>query len=209
MLIGFDLDNTIIRYDKSLHKIALERGLIQKNVPMLKRSIRDEVRRLHGDEEWQKLQVAIYGTEIDKAELMSGVWDCLLTLKQAGHSFQIVSHKTRYPNYGQLKIDLRKCALNFLTEANFFSNDTLSMSVNDMFFLSTREEKVRKIAELGHHYFIDDLEEVFTEPLFPDNVHKILFSPEKDGHKLPGCSVFSTFEEISNFIVKRTDNGTI
>ncbi|CCO23451.1 hypothetical protein [Maridesulfovibrio hydrothermalis] len=199
MLVGIDLDNTIIRYDKSLHRIALERGLIGTDIPMHKRAVRDEIRRVYGDEEWQKLQVAIYGDSIGEAELVSGVWEFLLALEKAGHSFQIVSHKTRYPNYGKAKVDLRESALSFLEKKGFFSADGLNMKRHDIFFLSTREAKVEKIKDLGCELFIDDLEEVFAEPGFPSGVYKVLFSPENENYELDQVAVFSTFKQISDY----------
>lgn len=207
MRVGIDLDNTIISYDKLFHKISLSRGLISSHILPKKRSIRDEIRRLHGDEEWQKLQVEVYGNSIGEAELMTGVYDFLASLKLAGHSFQIVSHKTRFPNYGNSSVDLRKRALYFLSENGFFSEKGLSMSIEDVFFLSTRSDKVKKIAELNHLIFIDDLEEVFNDPDFPRGVTKVLFSQEVAGSFLPDVTVFSSFEKIGKYVFKGRDNG--
>ena len=35
------------------------------------------------------------------------------------------------------------------------------MSLDDAFFNTTKEEKVKKVEELGCNYFIDDLPEIF------------------------------------------------
>jgi hypothetical protein len=46
----------------------------------------------------------------------------------------------------------------------------------DVYFESTRAEKLARIAELALTHFIDDLEEVLTDPDFPPDVERILFA---------------------------------
>ncbi|OEU66066.1 MAG: hypothetical protein BA863_16385 [Desulfovibrio sp. S3730MH75] len=207
MIVGIDLDNTIVKYDTSLYNLAVERGLVSTGISKNKRVIRDAVRDLYGDEEWQKLQLAIYGDSIEDAELMPSVWSFLRELKKHGHTFMIVSHKTKYPNYGDTKVNLRSCALRFLEKNNFFSENGLCMSREDVFFLSTREEKVKMIKELNIDLFIDDLEEVFQDSHFPVGVKKVLFSFEKAERRLPGAVVLSSFNEISEYVLERDGNG--
>ena len=206
MLIGIDLDNTIIRYDKALHGIALERGLISAKTPAIKQVIRDKVRAKHGEIEWQKLQIAIYGTNIERAELMSGVWDFLLCLKESGIEFKIVSHKTRYPNHGESKVDLRTAAMNFLEQKRFFDSNGLGMAPKDVFFLSTRTEKIRTIHELRCSLFIDDLKELYLEPDFPKETTRILLSTEQ-GIEIPAVKVLPDFARISKYVFAGITNG--
>jgi len=206
MLVGIDLDNTIICYDKALHGIALERGLISSQTPAIKQIIRDEVRAKHGELEWQKLQIAIYGTHIDRAELMSGVWDFLLRLKESGVEFKIVSHKTRYPNYGNNKVDLRAAAIKFLEQKGFFVPHGLGMKPEAIFFLSTRTEKINTILELGCSLFIDDLKELYLEADFPDKTAKILLSAEQN-LKFTDVVVLPDFARISEYVFSGITNG--
>ncbi|HAS88418.1 MAG TPA: hypothetical protein DCS48_03820 [Desulfovibrio sp.] len=206
MLVGIDLDNTIIRYDNSLHGIAVKLGLLSADTPKVKRLIRDKVRSKHSDIEWQKLQIAIYGTHVDRAELMPGVWNFLRGLKERNIKFKIVSHKTRYPNYGNSKVDLRASAIEFLRQHNFFSATGLAMSEGDVFFLPTRMEKISAIRELGCSLFIDDLKELYLEPDFPPQTTKILFSEERNLN-LPDVTVLSDFTQISNFLFKGIEDG--
>ncbi|TIH17286.1 hypothetical protein D0S45_06400 [Marinifilum sp. JC120] len=208
MLVGIDLDNTIICYDNALHGIALERGLISSDTPKIKRIIRDEVRAEHGEIEWQKLQVAIYGTHMQRAELMDGVWDFLLGLKERGIKFQIVSHKTRYPNYGENKINLRAAAMDFLQQHNFFAESGLGLTEDDVFFLSTRAEKIATIRELNCFLFIDDLKEFFLEPDFPKQTAKILISSELNIDRLD-MTILPDFAQISEFVSTGIKNGRI
>ncbi len=206
MSVGIDIDNTIICYDNVLHKVACDMGFIAPSLLVDKQTIRNVVRKSHGDEAWQKLQVEIYGVSIEKADLSEGVWDFLMSLKSRGIPFQLVSHKTQYPNYGDVKVDLRKAALKFLENNNFFSNAGLGLSLSDVFFLSTRMDKVAKIKDLGHRFFIDDLEEVFAEPDFPKGVHKLLYSPKVKSCCLADVKSFSSFEEVRSYFFEVFEN---
>ena len=49
----------------------------------------------------------------------------------------------------------------------------------DVYFESTRAEKLKRIAALSLTHFIDDLEEVLTDPDFPPNVERILFADRR------------------------------
>ncbi|WP_320172149.1 hypothetical protein [Maridesulfovibrio sp.] len=200
MLIGIDLDNTIIRYDGLLHKIALERGLIGSEIPENKRAVRDEVRSKFNDEEWQKLQIAIYGEQIFRAELMPGVWNFLSELKVRSWPFKIISHKTRFPNYGSPKIDLREAAMEFLAGNDFFAESGLGMVPDDVWFLPTRVDKINKIKELRCDVFIDDLVEVFDDDHFPEEIIAILFSAESGRKDFTKGKVFSSFDQIGSFL---------
>ncbi len=202
MIVGLDIDNTIICYDDLLHDLACEAGFIDKTFPAGKTVIRDHVRKAHGDIAWQHLQVELYGYSIEKARLSEGVWNFLLKLKEQGIPFQLVSHKTKYPNCGIAQVDLRKAALGFLEKKNFFASSGAGLSVSDVFFLSTREDKVRKISSLNHSVFIDDLEEVFIEPDFPEHTVKILYSPDDKQMTQSGCSVFNSFDRISSYFFR-------
>ena len=59
-IIGIDFDNTIISYDNIMHKIALERDLINADVIKSKKHIRDSIRMLpEGEIHWQRLQASV------------------------------------------------------------------------------------------------------------------------------------------------------
>ena len=45
LIIGVDLDNTLVTYDKLLHNLALEQGLIGLRVGKSKKQVRDAIRR--------------------------------------------------------------------------------------------------------------------------------------------------------------------
>ena len=55
-LLGLDFDNTLVSYDEIFHKIALEKGLINKEVSPNKIEIRDYLRGQGKDEEFTLMQ---------------------------------------------------------------------------------------------------------------------------------------------------------
>ncbi len=58
-----------------------------------------------------------------------------------------------------------------------------------MFFEATRSDKLARIAGLKCSHFIDDLEEVLTDPNFPSGVTRILFS-EASGQDAAAASSY-------------------
>jgi hypothetical protein len=50
--------------------------------------------------------------------------------------------------------------------------------LSNVYFESTRAEKLERISALSLSHFIDDLEEVLTDPGFPPGVERILFADE-------------------------------
>lgn len=174
MHIGFDLDNTLISYDKLFLQLAQEARLLPNEFQSNgKTTVRDAVRSLHGDEAWQHLQAQAYGERLKDASLFPDVLNILRSLKKAGHRISIISHKTRYsPLLGQEGTDLHEAA------RSFFMVSRLADVVDDVAFTPTREEKCAAIAKAGCNVFVDDLPEVFSTPDFPAHCRKILFSEE-------------------------------
>ncbi|MBU1199363.1 MAG: hypothetical protein KKF46_00830 [Nanoarchaeota archaeon] len=209
IIVGVDLDNTIVNYDNSLHRIALEQGFIEKNMSKDKIVIRDYIRskaKPKGEFNWQKLQALVYGLKMDNAELVDGVADFFLLCKKHNIPTYIISHKTEISNYKPknnneeklTSINLRKAALKWLKKNGFF--DKLGLAHEQVFFLSTREGKIDKIKELGCTHFIDDLEEVFTHPGFPKNVLKILYSKKLVSKpSLNDLFVCTEWSQINNY----------
>ena len=118
--IGIDFDNTIIDYQHVFHKIAVDKGLINKNFPKSKLEIRDYLRSKNMDYEFTLLQGEAYGPKIILANEYNGLIEVLKLLKIKKIDTVIVSHKTRYPYKGP-KYDLRKYALEWLESKGFFS----------------------------------------------------------------------------------------
>ncbi len=176
MLIGIDFDNTIITYDAVFRVVARRRGLIGEDFRGEgKQAIRDHIRRLpDGEIAWQKLQGEVYGKGIAEAAMFPGVAAFLARCRAAGLPVAIVSHKTEYGHYDPHRVNLRQAALDWMTRQGFFSD--LAVPRERVFFESTRADKLGRIASLSCTHFIDDLEEVLTDPGFPPGVERILFS---------------------------------
>ena len=205
-LIGIDLDNTIIRYDASCHFLAVARGWLPAEVPANKRSVRDALRtQLGGETRWQELQALVYGPNIDMAEPAPGVLDFFRACRSAGVRTAIVSHKTRFANAFDTGVDLRQAALDWLCDNGFINSSTTGLTPESIWFESERGAKTRRIAALGCHLFIDDLEEVFDDPLFPPRVEKLLYAPTGIGRTFPkqDICVLASWSEIIAYVFGR------
>ena len=80
----------------------------------------------------------------------------------------------------------------------FFDENGLGLSRQDVFFESAREDKVRRIRELGCTHFIDDLAEVFEEPLFPGETQRILFRPDPGGSDHSSALTVASWREVTH-----------
>jgi len=198
--IGIDFDNTIISYDSLIHKIALENNVIPSSLPPSKKKIRDHLRTVkNGEIEWQKIQAVIYGTRIMEAEAMEGVLEFIAACLNKGIKVYIVSHKTTYSNLYKNVTNLRGAALTWMEHYLFFDK----FSDENVFFESTMEEKIKRIAELKCDYFIDDSEGLFMHGIFPSSVKKILFSAEGSiyNDKVADIKVFNRWKDIHKHIL--------
>ena len=195
MIIGIDLDNTIISYDDLWQKLATERGLPPVKSAQGKTAIRDDLRNSPGgDLEWQKIQQIAYGPRIGEATLMVGFDHFLKKCRQKGIQVYIVSHKT---------VGLRDAAMNWMKQRGFFAAEGFGLDPErDVFFGSTREEKIKRVNQLKCSWFIDDLKEIFQENAFPKGVGRILFSPHaSDKDSVTGIHVMKTWKEIDHYLL--------
>lgn len=183
--IGIDFDNTLIDYDRVFLAAARERGLIHPGFRGSKRAVRDAIRRSpDGELTWQRLQGYVYGRGIDGAVPFDGVPDFLRRCQARKLAVSIVSHKTRYGHHDPAQIDLREAALEWMTAQGFLGPQA-GLPVEHVFFEDTRAAKLLRISALSCTHFIDDLEEIFTDPGFPAGVKRILFASEGS----PSCDV--------------------
>lgn len=175
--IGVDFDNTIANYDEVFRFAASKAGLLDRAFVGNKRQIRDAVRRLpNGEISWQRLQGVVYGQLMPRARLFPGFLEFLAQCKDYGSEIFIISHKTEFGHADSEKINLRTAATIWMVKQGIFSAGDGYCSRENVFFESTRAEKVRKIGELECNDFIDDLEEVFLEPDFPIGTRRHLFA---------------------------------
>ena len=204
-IIGVDFDNTIVSYDDIMHRVAVQRGLIHPSVRKSKKHIRDSIRKLpDGEIEWQKLQGIVYGSRMGEARLIEGVQTFFNLCKQHKVVVYIISHRTEYASFDETGTNLRVAAVTWMREKGFFEADRVGLSEQDVYFESTRREKIERIRHLRCTHFIDDLEEMFLEDSFPTNVEKILYAPHMWHSSLPGVKVFTTWKEINDYFFDAT-----
>jgi hypothetical protein len=200
-IIGVDFDNTIVSYDDILHKVALERGLIQQEAAKSKKEIRDRIRRLpDGENEWQKVQAVVYGPRMEEARLIEGVREFFGLCKQHRFRVFIISHKTKFANFDATGTNLRTAAVSWMRKNRFFEADGFGLYQEDIYFESTRLKKIERIRQLRCTHFIDDLEEIFLEDTFPADVEKILYAPHPVSHlTFTGVKVRATWKDIKDY----------
>jgi hypothetical protein len=175
--IGIDFDNTIITYDEIFREAASRCGLIDDSFRGRKEAIRDQIRTLpQGELAWQRLQGRVYGKGIVGASMAEGVDLFLLRCRSEGFPVVIISHKTEYGHYDPDCVNLRMAALDWMKARKFFCRNGFDIPIDNVYFEGTRAEKLARIAALGCTHFIDDLEEVLTDPAFPPHVTRLLFS---------------------------------
>ena len=175
-LLGLDFDNTLVRYDKLFHKLALEKDLIDESLPADKTAIRDYLRSQAQDEQFTLLQGEVYGLRILEAEPAEGMLKALSELHQRGIPMVLVSHKTRTPYKGPA-YDLHQAAWNWLQKHGFFTPGGLAWSQDQVFFEESKQAKVDRIKSQECSHYIDDLPEILE--MLPSNIKTILYDPSK------------------------------
>lgn len=173
MRIGIDFDNTLIDYDRVFLDTARARGLVSRDFAGSKKAVRDAIRLLpDGEPTWQRLQGYVYGAGIGGAVPFPGAHDFLRRCAGEGVTIFIVSHKTRFGHFDPARVDLRKAARGWMSAQGFLE----TVPADHLYFEDDREKKIARIDALRCTHFIDDLEEVFTDPQFPAGVQRILLA---------------------------------
>lgn len=178
MRIGIDFDNTLARYDRVFTKLAQQWGIIKPDETDSKQGVRQLIRlQDNGELLWQRLQGQVYGLRMSEAEQFIGE-DQFLRRCAAAPDLQlfIVSHKTEFGHFDETRTNLRDAAYLWMRDQGFFDPMTYAIPEHHLFFESTQQDKVARIASLQCDVFIDDLVELFSSPFFPRNAKKILFS---------------------------------
>ncbi|MBF0610349.1 MAG: hypothetical protein G8345_03755 [Magnetococcales bacterium] len=178
MRLGIDLDNTLIFLDKLFFQTAVSWGWLSNYPEFDKTGVRLMLRHQHdGEHLWRELQAEIYGPSLHQAPMMDGAADFLHHCRWQGVQLFIVSHKTHFAGVGEDLYDIRSTAMEWLRQQGFFLPNGFGMGEEHIFFESSREEKIARIASLNLNFFVDDLPEVLTDPAFPPDVRRIWFNP--------------------------------
>jgi hypothetical protein len=137
---------------------------------------------------------------MEEAELVPGVEAFVRRCHAQGIPVAIVSHKTRYAGFDETHTNLREAALRWLRAQGLFDPEGMGMRPEQVYFESTRQEKLARIAVWGCTHFVDDLEETFREPSFPPRVEKLLYRPQGPASELPGVITVESWHEIDDHI---------
>jgi len=176
MRIGIDFDNTIVSYDALFYKVAVEQALVPVDLPKSKMAVRDYLRKIDKEPVWTELQGFVYGTKMEDAKAYPFVIEFMKFARDKGILITIISHKTKHPFIGP-KYDLHEAARGWVA-STLMDGVTNLVEPHNVFFESTKKEKIARIAHIGCDYFIDDLPEILLMPGFPKNLKRILFDPE-------------------------------
>jgi hypothetical protein len=201
MKIGIDLDNTLICYDQAFQRVGREEGLLPPSFEGDKAAVKRALLKERPDGLlWETLQGLVYGRRIDAAILFDGVARFLGVCRRRGDKVAIVSHKTDLAHHDPLRTDLRAAALQWMEANRFFQPAGLALQREDVFFESTRDEKIRRIAALDLDLFVDDLAEVLAHEDMPAACRKILFGQEPQER----FEQYATWGELCDAVFPRT-----
>lgn len=190
MLLGVDFDNTIVCYDQVFHGVAVRKGLVPSETPVVKNAVRDFLRKADREDAWTELQGFVYGACMEEAQPFSGALEFFARCRERGIPAFIISHKTRYPFLGP-KYDLHEAARAWLVHRG--------LDGDHVFLELTKEAKLQRIAATGCTHFIDDLPEFLAEPSFPSSVERILFDPNNHHNGEPFRRA-NSWKQIAQFL---------
>jgi hypothetical protein len=172
--IGLDLDNTVIDYTPAYRATAARIGLPPQFTD--RKSIRLLLRRSEVDDlEWQRFQALLYTDGLAYAEPAAGLRDVLNLCAELDVRVFIVSHKTATTPAQFGGHDLRGPAKAWLVDQGIAPDH---INLNDIYFCSTRVEKVQKIASLGCQAFVDDLLELLEHLDLPMDSRRFHYQSE-------------------------------
>jgi len=192
--IGVDFDNTLVCYDGVFGRVARERGLVSESEAGSKLQVRDALRGRGQERVWVELQGHVYGTRMDDAAAFPGAVALLDALRARGDEIFIVSHRTRHPALGP-PYDLHQAARDWI--ARHLNAGGRPVVAPDCVYLeTTREDKIRRIGELGCDVFVDDLPEVLLAPDFPPGARRILFDPDAEHPADPRLEPVRSWSEL-------------
>jgi len=164
--IGLDLDNTVIDYTPAYRATAARIGLPQEFSN--RESIRPLLRRSEVDDlEWQHFQALLYTDGLAFARPAAGLSDFLNLCATLNVRVFIVSHKTATTPVQFGARDLHEPAQAWLTNQGIVPDHVIK---DDIYFCTTRAEKVQTVASLGCEAFVDDLIEVLEHPDLPIDI---------------------------------------
>ena len=196
MRLGLDFDGTVVVYDEVFHRHAAERFGLPRALPVNKTAVRDWLRsQPDGEAKWIELQGLVYGLKMAEAKLAPGLAEFLRAIRVAQIPVCIISHKTEF-SVAEPRVNLRAAAWAWLEANGFFASGGFALRSEDVFFEATRAEKLQRIAAQGCRVFVDDLEEVLTEPGFPASVERWHYLPGQAERRRGDIQSFSDWAKL-------------
>jgi hypothetical protein len=178
--IGIDFDNTLACYDNVFEEISYNLGYTKNIQNLTKVEVKENILASNnGELKWQRIQGKVYGKYMHLAKAYDGVYEFICLAKIRGYKVFIVSHKSEFGHFDDEKISLRNQALLWMEKNGFLNKSGNMLELEDIYFESTRLEKINRINSLGCTHFIDDLKEILLDKHFNNNTKKILFYPNK------------------------------
>lgn len=193
MLIGIDLDNIIISYDKVFHKAALDKQYIPKGLSPTKYSVQKYMESNGYMSQFTFIQGLVYGLYICDAIPMPDVLQALQKISMHGHSIVVISHKTKYPLSGK-KYDLHESASEWLCNKGTTGLNSICRNPQ-VYFEDTHQAKIRRIKLTNCDYFIDDLLKVVRDVKFPTKA--IYYNNYISNHS---GLIFSSWTSIAQYL---------
>ena len=186
MIIGIDLDNTIIDHSSNFIVTAEKFGLVKKDFINLcqnfpKTSIKEILKKniisqKNGRKQWEFLQGQVYGNYLKNSKVFIDFYKFLVLCKINSYRVYIISHKSKFAHQDPKKNLIRKSSKIFLKK-NYIFNNFFGIDEQNIFFCDSVNKKIEKINQLNCNYFIDDLPKIFNKKKFPKKTKQILFSP--------------------------------
>jgi hypothetical protein len=132
------------------------------------------------------MQGIVYGDRIIDADPCPGVDLFFAYCYAAKIASCIVNHKTKFPYLGP-KYDLHDAGRRWLQTKGFLDTGKTGISIRQVYFELTKEEKIDRISALGCTHFIDDLPEILLANGIPFRTKKILFDPRGGFRDMRQC----------------------
>ena len=202
MLIGLDLDNTIIDYDAAFTSAAAQAGWIPSDFSGSKRDVRTCLWAMpDGDLLWQRLQAQVYGPNIGEAVLGDGSFTFAQLAAEAGADLVIISHKTRFAAASPAGPDLRSSAIDWLLARKVIGSARGQVPLDRVVFTDTREAKIDAIRRASCAAFVDDLTEVLLHPEFPATTARLHYHPKAGGAQpgSPELIICRNWRDVAQF----------
>ena len=130
MIIGIDLDNTIIDHSSNFISTAEKLSLINSNLfkinsNSLKTNIKENLKKKlisqkDGNKKWEFLQGQVYGNYLKNSKIFVDFYKFLVLCKIYSYQIYIISHKSKYAQRDPKRNLIRNSSFRFLTKNYIF-----------------------------------------------------------------------------------------